>query len=73
MLDDARAAAIVAQRNGLLTQAAQRMDEDQLFIALAAPIRWSLVSTRVQSFATNRFARHTLTSLRQRLDRERSD
>ena len=47
--------------------------KSQLFIALAAPIRWSLVSTRVQGFATNRFARHTLTSLRQRLDRERSD
>ena len=73
LLDGARAATIVAQRNGQLAQAAQRMDENQLFIALAAPIRWSLVSTRVQSFATNRFARHTLTSLRQRLDRERAD
>ena len=49
------------------------MDEEQLFIAIAAPIRWSLVSDRVQGFATNRFARHTLTSLGQRLDRERAD
>ncbi|NUS99364.1 MAG: ABC transporter substrate-binding protein [Sphingomonas sp.] len=73
LLDGARAASLTAQRNALLGQAAQKMDDDQLFIALAAPIRWSLVSNRVQSFATNRFARHTLTSLRQRPDRERSD
>jgi peptide/nickel transport system substrate-binding protein len=73
LLDGARAATVGAQRNGMLAQAAQRMDEEQLFIALAAPIRWSLVSDRVQGFATNRFARHTLTSLGQRLDRERAD
>jgi peptide/nickel transport system substrate-binding protein len=57
----------------LLAQAAQRIDDQQLFIPITAPIRWSLVSDRVQGFATNRFARHTLTSLRQRLDRERAD
>ena len=73
MMDGARAATIAAQRNALLAQAAQRIDEQQLFIPITAPIRWSLVSDRVQGFATNRFARHTLTSLRQRLDRERAD
>ena len=73
LLEAARAATVGAQRNGMLAQAAQRMDEEQLFIAIAAPIRWSLVSDRVQGFATNRFARHTLTSLGQRLDRERAD
>ena len=73
LLEGARAATVGAQRNGMLAQAAQRMDEEQLFIAIAAPIRWSLVSDRVQGFATNRFARHTLTSLGQRLDRERAD
>jgi peptide/nickel transport system substrate-binding protein len=73
LLEAARAATVEAQRNGMLAQAAQRMDEEQLFIAIAAPIRWSLVSDRVQGFATNRFARHTLTSLGQRLDRERAD
>ena len=73
MMDGARAATIAAQRNALLAQAAQRIDERQLFIPITAPIRWSLVSDRVQGFATNRFARHTLTSLRQRLDRERAD
>ena len=73
MMDGARAATIAAQRNALLAQAAQRIDEQHLFISITAPIRWSLVSDRVQGFATNRFARHTLTSLRQRLDRERAD
>jgi oligopeptide transport system substrate-binding protein len=73
LLEGARAATVGAQRNGMLAQAAQRMDEEQLFVAIAAPIRWSLVSDRVQGFATNRFARHTLSSLGQRLDRERAD
>ena len=73
LMDGARAAAIVAQRNALLAQSAQRIDDQQLFIAITAPIRWSLVSDRVQGFAINRFARHTLTSLGQRLDRERAD
>ena len=73
LLEGARAATVGAQRNAMLAQAAQRMDEEQLFIAIAAPIRWSLVSDRVQGFATNRFARHTLMSLGQRLDRERAD
>jgi oligopeptide transport system substrate-binding protein len=73
LLEGARAATVTAQRNALLDQAAQRMDEEQLFIAIAAPIRWSLVADRVQGFTTNRFARHTLTSLNERLDRERGD
>ena len=73
LMDGARSATVVVQRNGLLAQAAQRIDDQQLFIALTAPIRWSLVSDRVQGFATNRFGRHALTSLRQRLDRERAD
>ena len=46
------------------------MDEDQLFIPIAAPVRWSLVSDRIEGFAGNRFARHTLTSLEERLNRE---
>lgn len=73
LLEGARAATVAVQRNAMLAQAAQRIDEEQLFIALAAPIRWSLVSDRVQGFATNRFARHTLTSLNERLDRERAE
>jgi len=73
LLEGARVATVAAQRNALLAQAGQRMDEEQLFISLTAPIRWSLVSDRVQGFATNRFALHTLTSLGERLDRERGE
>ena len=39
------------------------MDEAQLFIAIAAPIRWSMVSGRAPGFAENPFARHTLVGL----------
>ena len=73
LMDGARSATVAVQRNGLLAQAAQRIDDQQLFIALTAPIRWSLVSDRVQGFATNRFSRHTLTSLGERIDRERGE
>jgi peptide/nickel transport system substrate-binding protein len=64
-MDAARQTPIPAQRYALLTQAAGRIDELQLFIPITAPIRWSLVSTRVQGFAGNRYARHTLTDLQQ--------
>ncbi|GAA4744337.1 ABC transporter substrate-binding protein [Sphingomonas daechungensis] len=73
LLNGARAATVPAQRYGLFTQAAQRMDDQQLFIALTAPIRWSLVSTQMQGFANNRFATHTLVGLRQRPDRDRGE
>ena len=63
LLDAARLAPVPAQRAALLYQASQRMDEAQLFIPLAAPVRWSLVSARVPGFAGNRYARHTLTDL----------
>jgi len=32
-----------------------------------APVRWSLVSSRIQGFAGNRYARHTLTRLQERV------
>jgi peptide/nickel transport system substrate-binding protein len=66
LLGGARDTLIPAQRSALLTQAAARIDDAQLFIPLAAPVRWSLVSNRVQGFAGNRYARHTLTDLEQR-------
>ena len=66
LLDAARDTLIPAQRSALLAQAAAKIDEVQLFIPLTAPVRWSLVSTRVQGFAGNRYARHTLTDLEQR-------
>jgi peptide/nickel transport system substrate-binding protein len=67
LTDAARETPIPAQRYALLGQAAARIDDMQLFIPLTAPVRWSLVSSRVQGFAGNRYARHTLTDLEQQL------
>lgn len=63
LLDAARQTVVPAQRYALLGQAAARIDGEDLFIPLTAPVRWSLVSGRIQNFAGNRFARHTLTGL----------
>ena len=73
LLDAARAAPVAAQRSALLAEAARMMDEAVLFLAVAAPVRWSLVSPSVSGFATNRFARHPLTGLQQKLVRGRSN
>ena len=70
LLDAARTAPVAAQRAALLAEAARKMDDMQLFIPIAAPIRWSLVSGRIEGFAGNRFGIHTLTSLDQKLNRE---
>ena len=66
LMDSARTAPVPAQRYALLAQAANLIDNDQLFIPLAAPVRWNLVSRRIQNFSGNRYARHTLTDLQQR-------
>jgi peptide/nickel transport system substrate-binding protein len=63
LMDAARLAPVPAQRSALLAQAAARIDDAQLFIPLTAPIRWSLVASRIQGFAGNRYARHTLSGL----------
>ena len=73
LLDAARLAPVDAQRGAFLAEAARLIEADQLFIPIAAPVRWSLVSARIEGFAANRFARHTLTRLEQRLDREGSE
>lgn len=65
LMDSAREMPVPAQRYALLVQAAARIDDAQLFIPITAPIRWSLVSGRIQNFAGNRYARHTLTDLEQ--------
>ena len=44
LLDAARAAPVAAQRAALLAEAARLIDEAALFLPIAAPIRWSLVS-----------------------------
>ncbi|HEX6661709.1 MAG TPA: ABC transporter substrate-binding protein [Sphingomicrobium sp.] len=66
MLDSARRSLVAAQRYALIGQAAGLVDDQQLFIPIAAPVRWSLVSGRIRGFAGNRFARHTLTGLQER-------
>ncbi len=63
LLEAARAAPVAAQRAALFLEAARMMDEAQLFMPVAAPIRWSLVSGRAPGFAENPFARHTLVGL----------
>lgn len=65
LMQAARQTPVPAQRSALLGQAASRIDDMQLFIPITAPIRWSLVSGRIQGFAGNRYARHTLTGLEQ--------
>jgi peptide/nickel transport system substrate-binding protein len=69
LLEAARDTPVLAQRSALFEQAAREIDDQQLFIPIAAPIRWSLVSSRIAGFAGNRFAIHTLIDLEQRLDR----
>jgi len=73
LLDAARAAPVAAQRAALLVEAARLIDEANLFMAVAAPVRWSLVSPAASGFAPNRFARHPLTGLQQKLSRQRAD
>jgi ABC-type transport system substrate-binding protein len=66
LIDAARETPVSQQRYALLQQAGSRIDEAQLFLPIAAPIRWSLVGKRIQGFAGNRLAVHTLTDLQQR-------
>jgi oligopeptide transport system substrate-binding protein len=63
LLAEARAVPVAAQRAALFLQVAGLMDQEQLFIPIAAPIRWSLVSGRVPGFVENPFAHHTLVGL----------
>jgi oligopeptide transport system substrate-binding protein len=65
LIDAARTTLIPAQRYALLAQAAARIDDQRLFIPITAPVRWSLVARRIEGFAGNRYARHTLTDLEQ--------
>ena len=66
LMDAARLSQVPAQRYALLAQAAGKIDDGQLFLPLTAPIRWSLVSARIEGFAGNRYAVHTLTDLERR-------
>jgi peptide/nickel transport system substrate-binding protein len=63
LMNGARVSPVPAQLYALLGQAAALIDGGTLFLPIAAPVRWSLVSERIQGFAGNRYARHTLTGL----------
>lgn len=66
LLDAARLAPLIVQRNALLTEASRLMTDRQLFIPLAAPVRWSLVSRSLPGFTENIFAVHPLWDLDRR-------
>jgi peptide/nickel transport system substrate-binding protein len=66
LMDAARQSPVPQQRYALLQQAASRIDDAYLFMPITAPVRWSLVGKRIQGFAGNRFAVHTLTDLEKR-------
>ena len=70
LMDAARQSTVPAQRYALIAEAAGRIDDAQLFIPVTAPVRWSLISGRIQNFAGNRYARHTLTDLEQQPGRD---
>ena len=70
LMDAARQTPVPAQRYAFFVQAAALIDGGELFLPIAAPVRWSLVSPRVQNFAGNRYARHTLTDLEEKPSNE---
>ena len=58
LLESARATLLMAERQQLLANADRALMETVPFIALTAPVRWSLVSPRLTGFRTNGFGRH---------------
>ncbi len=71
LMDAAREAPMVQQRNALLAEAERVLRGKSLFLPIAAPVRWSLVARDLPGFAENRFARHPLSNLRNRPGEER--
>lgn len=69
-MDSARTATVADQRAAFLFDANRLIEQQALFMPLAAPVRWSLVGNRVQGFAENIVARHPLTGLGDRLSRD---
>ena len=63
LMDSARLAPVAAQRAAFLAEAARLLDGEAVFIAIAAPIRWSLVDDRLPGFAENMVARHPLVGI----------
>lgn len=57
-LDEARAMRDPQERRALFAEADRLMADEVLYIAIAAPVRWSLASARITGFRANPFARH---------------
>jgi peptide/nickel transport system substrate-binding protein len=55
----ARETGNVAERRAHLAQADALMRDTTLFVPIAAPVRWNLVSARMTGFRRNAFGRHT--------------
>jgi peptide/nickel transport system substrate-binding protein len=71
LMDQARDTQVAVQRSAQLAEAGRLLDDKSLFIPLAAPVRWALVSDDLPGFAENIFARHPLSGLRDKPTRER--
>ena len=69
-MDAGRAATDRRPARRLPGRSASLIEEDNLFLPIAAPVRWSLVGRRIAGFAENIVARHPLTGLTDRLRRE---
>jgi peptide/nickel transport system substrate-binding protein len=69
-MDAGREATVADQRAAFLAEAGRLIEEQVLFLPIAAPVRWSLVGQRVEGFAENIVARHPLTGLTHQLRRE---
>lgn len=54
----ARETPSVAERRALLAKADAQIGDAVLFVPIAAPVRWSLVSPRLTGFRRNMFGRH---------------
>jgi peptide/nickel transport system substrate-binding protein len=57
-LEGARLASTPAERRQRLAEGDRLLAETVPFIAISAPVRWSLVAPRLTGFQTNAFGRH---------------
>ena len=71
LMDAGREPMIAIQRAAMLAEAGRLIDQEVLFLPIAAPVRWSLVADGLPGFAENIFARHPLSGLRSAPNRER--
>jgi peptide/nickel transport system substrate-binding protein len=58
LMDQARLAPNAADRRALLAQADRLISDAALYIPLASPVRWSLVTPRLSGFKPNAFGQH---------------